>query len=39
MVYGCEIWGPHMDIFMLNMPKCDLAVPCERLYIKISKQI
>ncbi len=43
MLYGCEICGQHMvsrkDSCMLNIPKFDLALPCERLHIQICKQI
>ncbi len=39
MLYGCETWGQHMvnrkDSCMLNMPKFDLALRCERLHIKM----
>ncbi len=43
ILYICEIWGQptvnRKNSSMLNMPKFDLALPCERLHIKICKQI
>ncbi len=37
--YGANTWLNRKDSYMLNMPKFDLALPCERLHIKICKQI
>ena len=43
MLYGCEIWG--LDTVnskfsnKFKMPKYDVATPCERLHVRICKQI
>ena len=43
MLYGCEIWGLNIintkGSNKYKMPKFDLAMPCERLHIRVCKQI
>ena len=43
VLYGCEIWGQNMinkkDSIMMKMPKFDVSLPCERLHIRVCKQI
>jgi hypothetical protein len=42
-LYGCEIWGQNIintkDTKKYCMPKFDVSVPCERLHVKVCKQI
>ncbi len=35
VLYVCEIWGQNYkkDSIMMQMPKFDVSLPCERLYI------
>ncbi len=43
VLYGCEKWGQNMinkkDSIMIKMPKFDISLPCERIHIRLCKQI